>query len=78
MRRISLLIGLLVAATSFQIAYSQQNMQGFRMSGNEPELIEINQTFTANAQINPFGDNFNRVFGLAFNGDVAFQNDNIQ
>ncbi len=51
-------------------------MQGFDLSGINPETIEINQTFTSTSEIFPFSEDLMRIFGLALNANFSLENDN--
>ena len=74
MKSIKILAGIVIATLCFQSALAQ-NMREFKLSDQEPQIIEVNQNFNSTTEISPFGDDFQKVYGLALSGNVTLQND---
>ncbi|MFV0590853.1 MAG: PKD domain-containing protein [Draconibacterium sp.] len=51
-------------------ALAQNQNSHFKMMGENPKQIEINQSYSSDTIIDPFGKNINRIFGLAVNAEI--------
>ena len=71
--RLSHLLILIIAA---QLSLGQGLSGKFKLEGTNPNTIEWIDTITANAEIYPFDENINRIYGLAVNASIDIKNQN--
>jgi PKD repeat protein len=70
------LILIVFSLLNFQFAQAQNaNYKGFELMGKNPKIIQINQTFTQNAELFPFEGQIPPIFGLALNASITFNDE---
>ena len=75
MKAYKLLIGVLLITLCSQTSFGQRSQQEFAMSGTDPAVIEINQTFTGETEILPFDKSVSSIYGLTLSAQVTLQDD---
>jgi len=73
MKRTTTFIALLaLIIISSQFTFAQEMGRKFKMEGNDPVVLSINQTLSESTEITPFSQNVNKVFGLSVTAQIHF------
>jgi hypothetical protein len=73
MKKFKLFFVILIVLINFHFVQSQNsNLQGFALSGKNPETVVLKQTFTKTSEIVPFDGKASTIFGLAVKADITF------
>ena len=67
----------LIVFLNLQFANAQNSdYKGFELTGKNPETIQLNQTFTQDAEVYSFTDKISSIYGLAVKADISFSDEN--
>jgi hypothetical protein len=75
MKRSKLLIASLTLIAISQLSFGQGQSQVFKMVGINPEKKPLNQTFTSEDEILPFGEKNTKIYGLAISANVVLNSE---
>ncbi|HAH23487.1 MAG TPA: hypothetical protein DCL77_06985 [Prolixibacteraceae bacterium] len=79
MKNFKPLFVVLIVLLNLQFVQSQNvDLQGFALSGKNPQTILLQQTFTKTSEIFPFEGKAATIYGLAIKADIAFTSEKSQ
>jgi len=68
---------ILIVFFSFQFAQAQNaDSRGFELTGKNPEVVQMNQTFTKTTEVSPFSGKATSIYGLAVKASISFSDEN--